>query len=167
VFDQCNLCARSQLAKVYLIHVCAHKENATPRGLKEVFLCERVGNLVRIEPGPLVRDNDFEVGIGQFEADRDVFGWVFLVTVKYGIYRGLTSDHGNIERRILVKASFAGVSFRCLFDRMNALEVRLECHGLAFYLDIAQNAVSPCECLCIAHESQGESGEWGNQGVRC
>ena len=64
---------------MYLIHVRAHKENATSGGLEEIFLGERVGNLVRIEPGALVRDRDFEVGIGQFEADGDVLGWVFLL----------------------------------------------------------------------------------------
>src|SRR5665213_2010204 len=163
MFDQCKLRTRSQLAKVYLIHVRAHKENATTGWPEEIFLGERVGNCVRIEPLALVRDNDFEVGAGEFEADRDVFGRVFFIAVQDGVDGGLTGDHGNIGRRVLVKASFAGVSFCCLFDRMNALEVGVEGHGLAFYLDIAQNAVSPCEFLCIAGESQGESGEWGNR----
>ena len=123
MFDQRNLCSRTQLAKVYLIHVRAHKENASPGRPKEVFLGERVGNFVRIEPGALVRDTNSKLGIAQLEAYRNVFGGVLLVAMEHGVYRSLTGDHGNIGRRILVKAGFAGVSFRCFFDRMNALEL--------------------------------------------
>jgi hypothetical protein len=43
MFDQRQLCAGMQLAKVYLIHKGSNEEDTTAGAAEDVFWCERVG----------------------------------------------------------------------------------------------------------------------------
>jgi len=139
VLDQREFRAWMQLAKVYLIHKGADKEDAAAGAAEDVFWCERIGDRAGIETWALVGDADDKRVRCGFKGRGDSFALSVGIAVHDGINRGLADSHGDIGRRVLIEAGTCRKLLRSPLQGIDAFESGRDGHGDAACCGIGQS----------------------------
>jgi hypothetical protein len=111
-----------------IVHECAHQKKAAPGGAEQVFLSERIGDVLQIETASFVEDVDNHFAATQFDGELDFLLAVLAISVIVGVDHAFPDGHPDFVNVVFAEASFFGRAHHEVFGYVHAFQASVKRH---------------------------------------
>ncbi len=125
--DEIGSAARAA-ANGEIVHESAHQKETASRGAEQVFLGERIGDVLQIETASFVEDMYDHLAAIQFDDQLNFLLAVLAISVVVSVDDAFAHGHADLVDFVLGEAGFFGCAHHEVFGHVHAFQTGFERH---------------------------------------